>query len=62
MDRGEVVEVGTHDELIAREGAYWRLYEAQARQVDTEADDGERRVGLIAEAAQPGGANPAKAA
>ena len=62
MDRGEVVEVGTHDELIAREGAYWRLYEAQARQVDTEADDGERRVGLIAEAAQPAGANPAKAA
>jgi ATP-binding cassette, subfamily B, bacterial len=61
MDRGEVVEVGTHDELIDKQGAYWRLYEAQARQVDTEADDGERRVGLIAEAAQPAGANPAKA-
>ncbi len=36
MDRGRVVEVGTHDELLARQGAYWRLYEAQARQVDTE--------------------------
>ncbi|MFM2034823.1 MAG: hypothetical protein RL459_88 [Pseudomonadota bacterium] len=36
MDRGEVVEVGPHDELMAREGAYWRLYQAQARQVDTE--------------------------
>lgn len=37
MDRGEVVEVGPHDELMARQGHYWRLYEAQARK--TEADD-----------------------
>ncbi|MBS0436755.1 MAG: ABC transporter ATP-binding protein, partial [Proteobacteria bacterium] len=36
MDRGRVVEVGTHDELLARQGAYWRLYEAQARQIDEE--------------------------
>ena len=36
MDRGEVVEVGPHDELMAREGAYWRLYQAQARHVDAE--------------------------
>jgi ATP-binding cassette, subfamily B, bacterial len=36
MDRGEVVEVGPHDELMAREGAYWRLYTAQLRNVDTE--------------------------
>ena len=41
MDRGQVVEVGPHDELMARQGHYWRLYEAQARQVDTEADDRE---------------------
>lgn len=31
LDRGQVVEVGSHDELMAREGAYFRLYEAQAR-------------------------------
>jgi ATP-binding cassette subfamily B protein len=31
LDRGEVVEIGSHDELMAREGAYFRLYEAQAR-------------------------------
>ena len=31
MDRGQIVEVGPHDELMARQGAYWRLYEAQAR-------------------------------
>jgi ATP-binding cassette subfamily B protein len=31
MDRGEVVEIGPHDELMGLRGAYWRLYEAQAR-------------------------------
>jgi len=38
MDRGQVVEVGPHDELMARQGAYWRLYEAQSRRNDL--DDG----------------------
>jgi ATP-binding cassette, subfamily B, bacterial len=32
MDRGRIVETGTHDELLARQGAYWRLHEAQQRQ------------------------------
>jgi ATP-binding cassette, subfamily B, bacterial len=32
MDRGRVVETGTHDELLAAQGAYWRLHEAQQRQ------------------------------
>ncbi|MBZ0144470.1 MAG: ATP-binding cassette domain-containing protein, partial [Rhodocyclaceae bacterium] len=36
MDRGRIVEVGNHDELMAREGAYYRLYQAQARNVDVE--------------------------
>lgn len=31
LDRGQVVEVGSHDELMAKQGAYFRLYEAQAR-------------------------------
>jgi ATP-binding cassette, subfamily B, bacterial len=34
MDRGQVVEVGPHDELMAKEGAYWRLYQAQLRRAD----------------------------
>jgi ATP-binding cassette subfamily B protein len=38
MDRGQVVEEGNHDELMAREGAYFRLYQAQARNVDTDPD------------------------
>ncbi len=48
MDRGQVVEVGPHDELMAKQGAYWRLYEAQARQVDSEGnqDAEEGRIAL----------------
>ncbi|MFT3856183.1 MAG: ABC transporter ATP-binding protein [Aquabacterium sp.] len=37
MDRGRVVEVGAHDELMAKQGAYWRLYEAQARKAEQDA-------------------------
>jgi len=52
LDRGSVVEVGSHDQLMAREGHYYRLYQAQARNVDTEQElcrieleraDGERQ-------------------
>ena len=39
LDRGVVVEEGSHDDLMAREGAYHRLYEAQARNVDQDLDD-----------------------
>jgi ATP-binding cassette, subfamily B, bacterial len=38
MDRGEVVEVGPHDELMAQQGAYFRLYDAQARRAEAEGD------------------------
>ena len=36
MDKGLIVEEGTHDVLIERKGAYWRLYEAQQRQAESE--------------------------
>src|SRR5512143_571513 len=39
MDRGRIVEVGNHDDLMAREGHYYRLYQAQARNVDTDLDE-----------------------
>ena len=29
MEAGAIVEQGTHEELLAARGAYWRLYEAQ---------------------------------
>ncbi len=57
MDRGRVVEVGPHDELIARQGAYWRLYEAQVRRVDTDGEDpSEAAVPPPAHSAHPAGA------
>ncbi len=36
MDRGRIVEIGNHDQLMAAEGHYYKLYMAQARNVDTE--------------------------
>jgi ATP-binding cassette subfamily B protein len=36
LDKGVKVEEGTHAELIAQRGAYWRLYQAQARQEQAE--------------------------
>ncbi len=37
MDKGKIVEVGPHDELMARQGAYWRLYMAQQRKAEQDA-------------------------
>ena len=36
MDRGRIVEIGNHAQLMAAEGHYHKLYQAQARNVDTE--------------------------
>jgi ATP-binding cassette subfamily B protein len=40
MDRGEIVEIGNHDQLMAREGHYYRLYQAQQRTHAELADSG----------------------
>ena len=37
LDKGRVVEEGTHDALMARAGAYFNLYQAQARQMEDSA-------------------------
>ncbi|AVO48696.1 ABC transporter [Melaminivora suipulveris] len=37
LDRGEIVEVGPHDQLMESQGPYWRLYEAQARRAEEDA-------------------------
>jgi ABC-type multidrug transport system fused ATPase/permease subunit len=31
LDQGRIVEHGTHDELLAKEGLYWEIYELQLR-------------------------------
>ncbi|MBU0593880.1 MAG: ABC transporter ATP-binding protein/permease [Gammaproteobacteria bacterium] len=52
MDRGQVVEIGPHDELMARQGAYFRLYQAQARNVDADMDDKISTISVEAKAAE----------
>ena len=47
MDRGQIVEVGSHDELLQREGAYYKLYQAQQRQAEDMLEDG-IKVGEVA--------------
>jgi ATP-binding cassette, subfamily B, bacterial len=37
LDKGQIVEVGQHEELLARGGHYFRLYQAQLRQAENEA-------------------------
>jgi ATP-binding cassette subfamily B protein len=44
LDRGEVVEIGNHDQLMEKQGAYYRLYLAQARNVDTDLDDEQNNI------------------
>ncbi|HET8868618.1 MAG TPA: ABC transporter ATP-binding protein, partial [Agrococcus sp.] len=38
MEAGRIVEQGTHDELVAAGGAYWRLLNAQFEQAATDLD------------------------
>ncbi|BFZ65351.1 hypothetical protein YB2330_006517 [Saitoella coloradoensis] len=39
MEKGRVVEQGTHEGLLEKEGAYWKLIEKQRRHVDGDDDD-----------------------
>ncbi len=39
LDRGRVVEEGTHDALMEAEGAYYKLYQAQARNAAVMVDE-----------------------
>lgn len=38
LDHGKIIEQGQHEDLMEREGAYYRLYQAQARQAEADAD------------------------
>ncbi len=39
MDKGEIVQVGTHDELISIDGKYSEMYEAQSKWYLSEQDE-----------------------
>lgn len=43
LERGQVVEEGTHEALMERQGAYYNLYQAQARNIDQDLDDDKER-------------------
>ncbi len=45
MEHGDIVEQGDHDELIAKQGAYWRLYQSQFEQAATDIDAEEALTG-----------------
>ena len=47
MEHGDIVEKGSHDELIAAQGAYWRLYQSQFEQAATDIDAEEAMTGAI---------------
>ena len=38
MEHGDIVEQGNHEQLIAKQGAYWRLYNSQFEQAATDLD------------------------
>ncbi|MFT4259076.1 ABC transporter ATP-binding protein [Microbacterium sp.] len=47
MEHGDIVEKGTHDELIAAQGAYWRLYRSQFEQATADIDAEEALTGAV---------------
>lgn len=48
MEHGDIVEQGTHDELLERRGAYHRLYNAQFERAAVELDDESGDVAAVA--------------
>lgn len=50
MEHGDIVEKGSHEELIAAQGAYWRLYQSQFEQAAADLD---AESALLAQGADP---------
>lgn len=48
MEHGDIVEKGSHDELIAAQGAYWRLYRSQFEKAATDDDALAERAAVAA--------------
>ena len=60
MEHGDIVEKGSHDELIAAQGAYWRLYRSQFEKAAT-TEDGLGADGGLQQAAAAIGGSPREA-
>ncbi len=50
MDHGEVIERGTHEELLAKQGAYYRLYSLSYQAIDEEEGEEEAAAQQAAQA------------
>ena len=61
MEDGRIVETGSHDQLLERRGAYYRLYMTQFRGEHTEVDDEHGEHGEAQAAAGETGADAATA-
>jgi len=54
LDRGQIVELGPHEDLMARQGAYFKLHQAQARLNETDlAQPSEESEQSVASTAAP---------
>ncbi|MBA8816961.1 ATP-binding cassette subfamily B protein [Microbacterium halimionae] len=49
MEHGDIVEKGSHNDLIAKKGAYWRLYQSQFEHAATEPDAVSPEEGAVTE-------------
>ena len=49
MDKGEIVEQGSHEELLAKEGQYYRLWEMQQGNFVIEEEPAEAEVAQTVE-------------
>jgi ATP-binding cassette subfamily B protein len=58
MEHGDIVEQGTHEQLIAAEGAYWRLYRSQFEQAAAELVEEESVVAAATADAAADSVNP----
>jgi len=58
MDQGEIVEMGTHSELIAQNGLYEQIYELQLRDQESFQEEMERVLGEHIESNAPGDRKP----
>jgi ABC-type multidrug transport system fused ATPase/permease subunit len=48
LERGQVVELGTHDELMARRGRYQRMFDLQAQRFNAVEDEEGQRYDVLA--------------
>jgi len=49
LDKGEVVEVGSHEELLNKKGYYYKLYISQVGEIEPKSIEGNKEEGTLIE-------------